>query len=147
MELLPERLCGCGSGVAHSCTRLALACLCGSSEFLFSTELRALRMKAAYQAAGFPWIEVRSWHVISRVRRQPLPVLDWAGSGLPQPPQQHSLFDAEGGWAFNHRRHPMLDEFTKESVFIMGRPQTLQERETLRQYREPTRLGPRFDPV
>ncbi len=50
------------------------------------------KKKAAFQAAGFPWIEVRSWHVISRIRRQPLPVLDWAGPGLPQPPEQHSLF-------------------------------------------------------
>ncbi|CAN7758166.1 hypothetical protein LJR130_006962 [Variovorax sp. LjRoot130] len=51
------------------------------------------RKKAAFQAAGFPWIEVRSWHVISRYRRRPLPVLDWGGAGLPIGPEQFGLFD------------------------------------------------------
>jgi len=54
------------------------------------------KKKAAFHAAGFPWVEVRSWHVISRTRRQPLPVLDWGGPGLPQPPDQRSLFNSEG---------------------------------------------------
>lgn len=49
--------------------------------------------KAAFQAAGFRWIEVRSWHFISRHRRRPLPVLDWDGPGLPTGPKQFGLFD------------------------------------------------------
>ncbi|MGJ7503676.1 hypothetical protein ACSFBF_25190 [Variovorax sp. ZT5P49] len=114
---------------------------------VWHTHTVSAKKKAAYQAAGFPWVEVRSWHVISRVRRQPLPVLDWAGSSLPRPPQQHSLFNAEGDWAFDHRRHPTLDESTKESGFIVGRPLTSQERETFSRYRESIRLGRRFDPV
>ncbi|RYH66101.1 MAG: hypothetical protein EON54_05220 [Alcaligenaceae bacterium] len=51
--------------------------------------------KAAFTSAGFPWIEVRSWHVISRFRKRPLPVLDWGGPGLPAGPEQYALFAAE----------------------------------------------------
>lgn len=51
------------------------------------------RKKAAFQAAGFRWIEVRSWHVIARYRQRPLPVLDWGGPGLPNGPEQFDLFD------------------------------------------------------
>jgi hypothetical protein len=62
---------------------------------VWHTHTVSAKKKMAFQAAGFPWIEVRSWHVISRTRRQPLPVLDWAGPSLPQPPEQHSLFAPE----------------------------------------------------
>lgn len=51
------------------------------------------RKKAAFQAAGFSWIEVKSWHVISRYRQRPLPVLDWGGDELPEGPKQFGLFD------------------------------------------------------
>ena len=51
------------------------------------------KKKAAFVAAALPWIEVRSWHVISRTRKRPLPVLDWGGSMLPEPPRQLQLFD------------------------------------------------------
>lgn len=51
------------------------------------------KKKAAFVAAALPWIEVRSWHVISRTRKRPLPVLDWGGSLLPEPPRQLQLFD------------------------------------------------------
>lgn len=51
--------------------------------------------KAAFTSAGFPWIEVRSWHVISRFRKRPLPVLDWGGAGFPTAPKQYALFDGE----------------------------------------------------
>lgn len=50
------------------------------------------RKKAAFLAAGYPWIEVRSWHVISRTRKKPLPILDWGGAGLPDGPEQLALF-------------------------------------------------------
>lgn len=50
------------------------------------------RKKAAFLAAGYPWIEVRSWHVISRTRKKPLPILDWGGAGLPDGPDQLALF-------------------------------------------------------
>lgn len=62
---------------------------------VWHTHAVSAKKKAAFQAAGFPWIEVRSWHVISRTRRQALPILDWAGPGLPQPPEQRLLFDLE----------------------------------------------------
>lgn len=45
---------------------------------VWHTHAVTARKKAAFTAAGFPWIEVRSWHVISRFRKRPLPVLDWA---------------------------------------------------------------------
>lgn len=51
------------------------------------------RKKDAFASANLPWIEVRSWHVISRFRKRPLPVLDWGGPGLPEPPGQGRLFD------------------------------------------------------
>lgn len=63
---------------------------------VWHTHTVCAKKKAAFRAAGLPWVEVRSWHVISRTRRQPLPVLDWAGPGLPQPPEQRSLFNSEG---------------------------------------------------
>ena len=51
--------------------------------------------KAAFTSAGFPWIEVRSWHVISRFLKRPLSVLDWGGPGFPTGPKQYDLFEAE----------------------------------------------------
>lgn len=60
---------------------------------VWHTHAVTARKKAAFQAAGFPWIEVRSWHVISRYRKRPLPVIDWGGPGLPAGPEQFGLFD------------------------------------------------------
>lgn len=74
---------------------------------VWHTHTISAKKKVAFRAAGFPWIEVRSWHVISRTRRQPLPVLDWAGPSLPQPPEQHSLFAPEEDL---HRGSPKLDD-------------------------------------
>jgi len=51
--------------------------------------------KAAFNLAGFSWIEVRSWHVLARSRRLPLPVLDWGGASLPPAPEQFDIFGAE----------------------------------------------------
>jgi len=64
---------------------------------VWHTHTVSAKKKMAFRTAGIPWIEARSWHVISRTRRQPLPILDWAGPGLPQPPEQHSLFELEDG--------------------------------------------------
>ena len=54
------------------------------------------KKKAAFNSAGFPWIEVRSWHVLARHRRLPLPVLDWGGASLPTGPGQTDLFAVAG---------------------------------------------------
>lgn len=62
---------------------------------VWHTHAVSARKKAAFNSAGFPWIEVRSWHVISRFRKRPLPVLDWGGPGLPAGPEQYALFAAE----------------------------------------------------
>ncbi len=62
---------------------------------VWHTHAVTTRKKTAFTAAGFPWIEVRSWHVISRFRKRPLPVLDWGGLGFPAGPEQFGLFDAE----------------------------------------------------
>lgn len=68
------------------------------------------RKRTAFNQAGIPWIEVRSWHVLSRRRKQPLPVLDWGGGTLPQPPHQGALFEDGSGImlraATNARRSP-----------------------------------------
>ena len=48
--------------------------------------------RCAFNAAGIPWIEVKSWHVLGRRSTEPLPVLDWGGPGLPESPCQGSLF-------------------------------------------------------
>ena len=64
---------------------------------VWHTHAVSAKKKAAFQVAGFSWVEVRSWHVISRTRRQPLPILDWAGPGLPRPPEQYPLFEFEDG--------------------------------------------------
>jgi len=64
---------------------------------VWHTHAVSARKKAAFQAAGLPWIEVRSWHVISRYRRRPLPILDWGGPRLPTAPEQLALFSAEVG--------------------------------------------------
>lgn len=82
---------------------------------VWHTHTVSAKKKAAFHAAGFPWVEVRSWHVISRTHRQPLPVLDWAGPGLPQPPEQHSLFHSEGDWTVNGEHEPARIELAKAS--------------------------------
>ena len=50
------------------------------------------RKRDAYNAHGVPWVEVKSWHVLQRHRRRPLPILDWGGLGMPDAPSQASLF-------------------------------------------------------
>lgn len=83
---------------------------------VWHTHTVSAKKKAAFHTAGFPWVEVRSWQVISRTRRQPLPVLDWAGPGLPQPPEQRSLFHAEGDdWTVSDRHKSAGDELAKAS--------------------------------
>jgi hypothetical protein len=51
------------------------------------------RKRDAYNAHGLPWVEVKSWHVLHRPRRRPLPILDWGGCGMPDAPSQGSLFE------------------------------------------------------
>jgi hypothetical protein len=51
------------------------------------------RKRVAYNLHGLPWIEVKSWHVLQRHRKRPLPILDWGGLGMPDAPFQASLFD------------------------------------------------------
>lgn len=51
------------------------------------------RKKAAFHAANIPWVEIRSWHVLWRSREQALPVIDWGGPGLPDAPDQLTLFE------------------------------------------------------
>jgi hypothetical protein len=53
------------------------------------------RKRRAYNALGLPWIEVKSWHVLHRYRKRPLPILDWGGVGMPDVPLQEVLFDEE----------------------------------------------------
>lgn len=50
------------------------------------------RKRRAYNAYGLPWVEVRSWHVLHRYRKRPLPILDWGGAGMPDAPFQGTLF-------------------------------------------------------
>lgn len=52
------------------------------------------KKKAAFNGAGIPWIEVLSWHVLSRRRKFSLPILDWGGVGLPSAPEQFNLFES-----------------------------------------------------
>ena len=59
---------------------------------VWHTHVVSARKKQAFAAAGLPWIEVKSWHVVERRRRRPLPVLDWGGPGLPRAPVQFDLF-------------------------------------------------------
>ena len=51
------------------------------------------KKRRAYNAHGLPWVEVRSWHVLQRYRKRPLPVLDWGGAGMPDAPYQGALFE------------------------------------------------------
>lgn len=53
------------------------------------------RKRRAYGVLGLPWIEVKSWHVLHRYRKRPLPILDWGGAGMPEAPTQQALFDDE----------------------------------------------------
>lgn len=59
---------------------------------VWHTHAVSIKKRSAFNQAGFPWIEVRSWHVLSRHRRRALPVLDWGGMGLPSGPEQFDLF-------------------------------------------------------
>lgn len=52
--------------------------------------------RRAYNAFGMPWVEVRTWHVLERHRKRPLPILDWGGDEMPDPPRQWEMFDTEG---------------------------------------------------
>jgi len=49
--------------------------------------------RRAYNAHGLPWVEVKSWHVLHRYRKRPLPVQDWGGAGMPDAPHQGTLFE------------------------------------------------------
>lgn len=80
---------------------------------VWHTHTVSAKKKAAFCAAELPWVEVRSWHVISRTRRQPLPVLDWGGPGLPQPPEQHSLFHYESQRTVSERHKLTKDELAE----------------------------------
>ena len=51
------------------------------------------KKRRAYNAHGLPWVEVKSWHVLQRYRKRPLPVLDWGGAGMPDAPCQGALFE------------------------------------------------------
>jgi hypothetical protein len=50
------------------------------------------RKRQAFAQAALPWVEVKSWHVLGRHRKWPLPVIDWGGPGLPDGPYQGLLF-------------------------------------------------------
>lgn len=82
---------------------------------VWHTHTVSAKKKAAFHTAGFPWVEVRSWHVISRTRRQPLPILDWAGPGLPEPPEQRSLFHSAGNRTVSDRHDPAERELGEAS--------------------------------
>ena len=60
---------------------------------VWHTHAVSVRKRQAFAQAGLAWIEVKSWHVIQRHRRKPLPVLDWGGPGLPSAPIQFDMFD------------------------------------------------------
>lgn len=47
--------------------------------------------REALGARGVPWIEVLARQVLMRKRGQPLPVVDWGGPKLPEPPTQFSI--------------------------------------------------------
>lgn len=51
--------------------------------------------RAAYLAAGIPWIEVKAWNVLERVGKKTLSILDWGGIEGVTSPLQGDLFDQE----------------------------------------------------
>ena len=67
------------------------------------------RKRRAFAEDGFCWIEVKSWHVLGRHRRRPLPVIDWGGAGLPEAPNQGDLFTAPSDTAPNRPLASLAD--------------------------------------
>jgi hypothetical protein len=59
---------------------------------VWHTHAVSVAKRRAFATQGLPWIEVRAWHVVNRLRRQPLPVLDWGGINI-DPPTQPDLFE------------------------------------------------------
>lgn len=51
--------------------------------------------RAAYIAAGIPWIEVKAWNVLERVGKKTLSILDWGGIETVASPEQWDLFDQQ----------------------------------------------------
>ena len=82
--------------------------------------------RRAYNALGLPWIEVRSWHVLHRYRKRPLPILDWGGLAMPDAPMQGALFDEEADIAPRPtgRRHPRSEGRRVRSPARQARPAT-----------------------
>lgn len=51
------------------------------------------RKRQDFNRAGLRWVEVRARDILNRKRENSLPILDWGGDGLPDPPCQMALFE------------------------------------------------------
>ena len=70
------------------------------------------RKRQAFSEARIPWIEVLSWHVLLRKRKQALPILDWGGDALPLSPSQGDLFSGEAVWSSSAANcQPVVSQF------------------------------------